>query len=100
MVSVKAFLHEKRYGSSPGADEASPLLPLPLLFVASSKVEVSAVLHLTLNRFTDPRYLQEHQFCESTSYLACDVTDLVAPRIEWFNVRILRTRSAEDSVDS
>jgi len=38
-----------------------------------------------LNRFTEPRYLREHQFCGSILYWACNVTDLVAPGIEWYN---------------
>ena len=83
MASVKAFLHEKWYGSASDVDDASPLPSPPLSFLASSQVEVAAVFHLPLNRLTDPRYLQEHQFWESTSYLVRDVTDLVAPWIEW-----------------
>ena len=48
-----------------------------------------------LNRFTDPRYLREPRFCESTSYWARKVTDLVAPGIEWSSAGA----NPEDEVD-
>ena len=85
MAPVKAFLQERWYGSASDVGDASPLPSPPLSFLTSPQVEVAAVVPLPLNRFTDPRYLQEHQFCESISYLVCDVTDLVAPWIEWSN---------------
>ena len=82
---MKAFLHDKPYGSSLDVDDASPILSPPLSSLILSPVEVAAVFHLPLSRFTDPRYLREHNFREPTSYWACDVTDLVAPGIEWSN---------------
>jgi len=56
-----------------------------LVSLTLSQVEVAVAFHLPLNRFTDPRYLREHQFCVSIPYCACDVADLVAPGIEWSN---------------
>jgi len=46
-----------------------------------SQVEVAAVFHLPLDRFTK----REHRFCGLIPYWACDVTDLAAPRIGWSN---------------
>ncbi|KAF9642681.1 hypothetical protein BDM02DRAFT_1974827 [Thelephora ganbajun] len=80
-----AFLHEKPYGSTSDIDDTSPLPSPPLSSLTLSQVEVAAVFHLPLNRLTDSRYLREHQFRGSTSYWACDATDLVAPGIEWSN---------------
>jgi len=82
---VKVFLHEKSYGSTPGVDDASPLPSPSLSSLTLFQVEVTAASHLHLNPFTDPRYLREHRFCESTPYWACSITDLVAPGIEWSN---------------
>ena len=83
VTSVKAFLHEKPYGSAPDIDDASPLPSPPLSSLTLSQVEVAAAFHLPLNRFTDPRFLREHRFSGLIPYWACDVTDLVAPGIEW-----------------
>jgi hypothetical protein len=85
MTSAKAFLHEKPYGSVPDVEDISPLPSPPLSSLTLSQVEVAAVFHLPLSRFTDPRYLREHQPRGFTPYWACDVTDLVAPGIEWSN---------------
>lgn len=82
---MKAFLHEKPYESAPDMDDTSPLPSPPLSSLVLSQLEVAAVFHLPLDRLTDPRYLREHQFRGSTPYWAYDVTDLVAPEIEWSN---------------
>ena len=83
--NMEAFLHDKPYESTSDVEETSPLPSPPLSSLRLSQVEVATVFHLPLNRLTDPRYLREHQFCESTPYWAYDVTDLVAPGIEWSN---------------
>ena len=83
MTSMKVFLHGKPYGSAPDVDNTSPLTLPSLPSLTLSQVEVAAVFHLPLNRFTDPRYLQEHRFRKSVSYRVCDVTDLVGPGIGW-----------------
>ena len=75
---------------SPDAGDASPLPSPPLSSIIDSSltlspVEVATAFHPPLNRFTEPRYLREHQFCGSILYWACNVTDLVAPGIEWSN---------------
>lgn len=82
---MKAFLHEKQYESAPDIDDASPLPSPPLLSLTLSQLEVAGVFHLPLKRLTDPRYLREHQFRGSTPNWAYDVTNLVAPGIEWSN---------------
>ena len=75
---------------SPDAGDASPLPSPPLSSIIDSSltlspVEVATAFHPPLNRFTEPRYFREHQFCGSILYWACNVTDLVAPGIEWSN---------------
>ena len=82
---VKVFLHEKSYGSTPDGGDASPLPSPSLSSLTLFQVEVTAASHLRLNHFTDPRYLQEHRSCESTVYWVCNITDFVAPGIEWSN---------------
>ena len=79
----KAFLHEHPYELASSEDDASPLFSPSLSSLTLSEVEVATVFHLPLDRLTSPHYLREHQFRGSSSYWACDVTDLVAPGIEW-----------------
>ena len=92
---MKAFLHEKPYKSAVDIDDTSPLPSPPLSSLKLSQIEVATVFHLPLKRFTDPHHLREHHFRGSTPYWACDVTDLVAPGIEWSHAGV----SPEDEVD-
>jgi len=80
-----AFLHERPYEVTSDIDDISPLTSPPLSSLTLSQVEVATVFHLPLDRLTDLRYLREHEFRESTPYWACDVTDLVAPEVDWSN---------------
>jgi len=82
---MKAFLHERPYELTSDIDDTSPLTSPPLSSLTLSQVEVATVFHLPLERLTNPRYLREHQFRGSAPYWACDVTDLVAPGVEWSN---------------
>lgn len=87
ITSEKAFLHEHPYDPRSNEDDTSPLLSPPLSSLTLSQAEVATVFHLPLSRLTNPHYLREHRFygSGSSSYWACDVTDLVAPGIEWSN---------------
>ena len=85
ITPAKAFLHEKPYKSALDTDDTSPLPSPPLSSLALSQVEVAGVFHLPLKRLTDPCYIREHQFRGSAPYWAYDVTNLVAPGIEWSN---------------
>ena len=76
---------QKLYGSAPDIDDASPLLSPALPSLISSEVEVDTVFHLPLSRLTDPCYLREHWFRESTSYPARDVAGLMTPRVQSSN---------------
>lgn len=92
---MKAFLHEKPYKPTYDIDDTSPLPSPPLSSLTLSQVEVATVFHLPLNRLMDPHHLRERKFRGSTPYWACDVTDLVAPGVEWSHVTV----SSEDEVD-
>ena len=83
ITSVKVFLRGKLYGSAPDVDDGSPFLSPSLSSLTLFEVEVASVFHLRLNIFTDPCYLREHKFRESTSYWAYNITDLMAPGIKW-----------------
>ena len=90
---MKAFLHETPYELASEIDSPSALPSPPLSSLTLSPVEVATVFHLPLNRLTDLRYLREDQFRESTPYRACDVTDLVAPGVEWSNAGVNKDRA-------
>ena len=81
---MKAFLHEQSYKQASKRDDTSLLVSPPLSSLTLSQAEVATVFHLPLNRLTNPHYLREHQFRGSSCW-AFDVTDLVAPGIEWSN---------------
>lgn len=82
---MKAFLHETSHETASDEDDASPLLSPSLSSLTLSQSEVASAFHLPLSRLTDPRYLREHHFRESSPYWACDVTDLAVPGTEWSN---------------
>lgn len=84
----KAFLHEHPYDQTSNEDDTSPLSSPLLSSLTLSQAEVATVFHLPLNRLVNPHYLREHQFRGSPSYWACNVTDLVAPGIEWSNADV------------